>query len=113
MREIALYIHVPFCIQKCRYCDFVSYPYLQPESISDYFKVLTQELQIRTENDKLQNVVLKSIYFGGGTPSLVSPEILNDFLLLPSNFRFSESIEITVEANPGTLNSEKFASLLI
>jgi oxygen-independent coproporphyrinogen-3 oxidase len=108
MREIALYIHVPFCIQKCRYCDFVSYPYLQPESISDYFKVLTQELQIRTENDKLQNVVLKSIYFGGGTPSLVSPEILNDFLLLlRQNFRFSESIEITVEANPGTLNSEK------
>jgi oxygen-independent coproporphyrinogen-3 oxidase len=108
MREIALYIHVPFCIQKCRYCDFVSYPYLQPESISDYFKVLTQELQIRTENDKLQSVVLKSIYFGGGTPSLVSPEILNDFLLLlRQNFRFSESIEITVEANPGTLNSEK------
>ena len=84
MREIALYIHVPFCIQKCRYCDFVSYPYLRPESISDYFKVLTQELQIRTENDKLQSVVLKSIYFGefkraGGPLSSVTPFYSDQF----------------------------------
>lgn len=108
MKEIALYIHVPFCIQKCRYCDFVSYPNRQSDSIADYFKVLIQELQIRTKYDSLQDIVLKSIYFGGGTPSLVSPEILKDFLLhLRQNFQFSKFIEITIEANPGTLNPEK------
>lgn len=112
MREIALYIHIPFCIQKCRYCDFVSYPNLRPDSIADYFKVLAQELQIRTEKDNLQDMVLKSIYFGGGTPSLVAPKVLKDFLLLlHQNFRFLESVEITVEANPGTLNSEKIREL--
>jgi oxygen-independent coproporphyrinogen-3 oxidase len=112
MREIALYIHVPFCIQKCRYCDFVSYPYHQSEAISDYFKVLVQEIQIRVEKENLQNIVLKSIYFGGGTPSLVPSEILNDIIsFLGQNFRFSESIEVSMEANPGTLNSEKIREL--
>ena len=109
MREIALYIHVPFCIQKCRYCDFISYPSCQPEFISNYFQTLSQELQIRAEqDDDFSNIVLKSIYFGGGTPSLVSPEILNNFLTnLRRYFLISDTIEITLEANPGTLNSEK------
>lgn len=108
MREIALYVHVPFCIHKCHYCDFVSYPNCQFDLMADYFQNLTHELQIRSKYDNLHDIVLKSIYFGGGTPSLMTPEILKDFLLhLGQNFRFSEFIEITIEANPGTLSPEK------
>jgi len=112
MREIALYVHVPFCIRKCRYCDFVSFPSCSEENIRHYFLTVAQELHFRVIHNKLQGTHLKSVYFGGGTPSLAPSDILSNFLqLLRQYFILDHSIEITLEANPGTIHSEKLRNL--
>jgi len=112
MREIALYIHFPFCLKKCRYCDFVSYPGQGDDCYSDYFHSVYQELMERGKTDSIEGASIKSIYFGGGTPSLASPKVLGQFLsLLSGYFVFSPSIEVTLEANPGTLHPQKLRFL--
>ena len=112
MREIALYVHVPFCLNKCRYCDFVSFPNRSNDCITEYFQLVSRELKIRVINDGLQGLGLKSLYFGGGTPSLSDPVVLSGFLtLLPEYFILSPSIEVTLEANPGTLTPQKLGDL--
>jgi oxygen-independent coproporphyrinogen-3 oxidase len=98
-----LYIHVPFCVRKCIYCDFTSFPF-DEQAAEDYTDALCRELTLR----KSQADELKTIYFGGGTPSLMSGEFFTDlFSCLRVNFRLSPEAEITVEANPGTLSAAK------
>jgi oxygen-independent coproporphyrinogen-3 oxidase len=103
-----LYIHIPFCIQKCLYCDFFSVPY--DESYAKmYVDALCKELDIKKDSAG----TLKSIYIGGGTPSLLPDECLKKlFKFLRNNFNFSSSVEITVEANPGTINEPKINTIL-
>jgi len=103
-----LYIHIPFCIRKCIYCGFLSVPY--DESFAKkYVDALCKELILKKDSAR----ILKTIYIGGGTPSLLADECFRKlFNCLRNNFDFSPSIEITVEANPGTINNARINTLL-
>lgn len=105
MKEISLYIHIPFCISKCYYCDFSSFANMD-DKIHLYIHSLIVELSLYKE--RLKNYSLKTIFIGGGTPSCIdSKYIYKIFEYIYKNFHTSELTEITIEANPGTLNKEK------
>lgn len=104
---LSLYIHIPWCIRKCPYCDFNSHESRQaiPEDL--YVTMLIQDLD---ENlPRIWGRSLQSIFFGGGTPSLFSPQAIEKILTaVHSRLRFSHEIEITLEANPGTVDESHF-----
>ncbi len=98
-RDGALYIHVPFCRRKCRYCSFVSFPGREAD-IPRYADALKKELRARTQNQHVG-----SVYFGGGTPSLLPPDAIENLLAeIRRLFTLDTSAEITMEANPGTVD---------
>lgn len=100
-QDIALYIHIPFCRRKCNYCSFVSYEHREAD-IPAYLCALSSELSLRAAGERLQ-----SIYFGGGTPSLLSPLQIGDILTdIRCLYFIKETAEITIEANPGTISME-------
>jgi len=95
-----LYIHVPFCLEKCQYCAFVS---KTPENkeLMEYPDLLSRELQFHTKEAR----PLESIYFGGGTPSLLKPEQVAKLLTEIADYvPIRKDAEITLEANPGTVD---------
>lgn len=103
MREISIYIHIPFCERKCHYCAFNSFTANQ-DLIDDYVDFLVKEIEKR----KLKDVVIKTIYLGGGTPSLLSVcQIKKIFDVLYENFDIFDNAEITIEANPNSITEEK------
>lgn len=105
MQPLAIYIHVPFCVRKCAYCDFASFSGRQ-DVWKNYFEVLLGEIDAWGE--ELRTRVVRSVFFGGGTPSLVPAEYISAALnRLRSHAALSPDCEITIEANPGTLTSEK------
>ena len=100
MKEIGVYIHIPFCKQKCYYCDFVSYPNMLKKQ-EEYIERLMQEIE--SNKDILRNSRVTTIYIGGGTPSSIKPELIKkvlDKIYQNSNI---EEAEITMEVNPGTV----------
>lgn len=113
-KQIGLYIHIPFCKQKCSYCDFCSYA--NKESfIKRYIQCVLKEIievgnnnKIDFENGKDDLFLVKTMYIGGGTPSLIDSkyivQIIEDIKL---NFKIDEKAEITIEVNPGTVTLEK------
>ena len=113
-KQIGLYIHIPFCKQKCSYCDFCSYA--NKESfIKRYIQCVLKEIievgnnnKIDFENGKDDLFSVKTIYIGGGTPSLIeSKYIVQTIEEIKSNFELDENAEITIEVNPGTVTLEK------
>lgn len=104
---LSLYIHLPWCVRKCPYCDFNSHesPNTLPEEI--YVNALLQDLD---ENLPItQGRPLVSIFFGGGTPSLFSPQAIEKIIHgVMKCLNFNSDIEITLEANPGTLDESRF-----
>lgn len=113
-KQIGLYIHIPFCKQKCSYCDFCSYAEKQ-DLISKYIKCLLQEIKevgnnnrADFENGKDDLFSVKTIYIGGGTPSLIESKYIVQIMEeIKSNFELDENAEITIEVNPGTVTLEK------
>jgi len=105
MRTLSLYLHFPFCLGKCTYCDFVSYPWSSHHDRNSYLALVCTELSLKVKFFELEGSVLESVYFGGGTPSLLDAPSISSFLLyLQRFFRYSEKVEITVEVNPGTVD---------
>lgn len=109
MAGLALYLHIPFCARKCRYCAFVSHPLAGGGAgkalVRDYLRALRRE--INTAASLAGRRVLASIYFGGGTPTLLDPSDLVSLLeMIREHFDWSDEIEITVEANPGTVSAD-------
>ena len=104
----SLYIHIPFCIRKCLYCDFLSVTY--NESLAKaYTDALCKELILKKDIAE----ELKTIYIGGGTPTILPEECFSQlFKCLKDNFKFSDSHEITIEANPGTVDKSKIDAML-
>ncbi|MBE5757062.1 MAG: radical SAM family heme chaperone HemW [Clostridiales bacterium] len=99
-----IYIHVPFCKQKCTYCDFASYP-KEIGKEEAYFACLYREMLGRKE--ELKEYTFNTVYFGGGTPSFVKPEhILGAMNQIKKCYNLTENAEITLEVNPGTLTEE-------
>jgi oxygen-independent coproporphyrinogen III oxidase len=104
----SLYIHIPFCVQKCIYCDFFSVSY-DDNLASPYIHAVCRELSLK----KGPADSLKTIYVGGGTPSLLSVECFSRLSrCLADNFSIEDSAEITVEANPGTITESKINRML-
>lgn len=102
MNEISIYVHIPFCESKCFYCDFNSGKY--SDKIQEkYFNALKNEIL----QNKIKNKI-KSIYFGGGTPSVVQEKYIVEILnLIKNNFDVKNDAEITIECNPNSLNKNK------
>lgn len=105
---LALYIHVPWCIRKCPYCDFNSHQANNDIPETQYVEALRFDLE--QDSALAQGRKLTSIFFGGGTPSMLSAEAIGQILADASNIiGFEPDIEITLEANPGTFEQEKFS----
>lgn len=105
MRPLEIYIHIPFCISKCKYCDFKSAPSC-PKERSDYVESLCEKIRSYEEFAKAYRVV--SIFVGGGTPSILDVGQMKDiFRSIKETFELSYEAEITVEMNPGTVTMEK------
>ena len=102
-----IYIHIPFCIRKCHYCDFFSVACDDPEMRKSYAMALLQEISYYGKCYG-KDFVADSIFFGGGTPSLMEPELINNIIsALKRNFTITEDVEVTMECNPATLTPEK------
>ncbi len=105
MKALAIYIHVPFCVRKCAYCDFASFAGREGQWPA-YFDAIGRE--IGAWADVLRTYEMRSIFFGGGTPSLVPAGMIAGVLRqLRETCRIADDAEITLEANPGTLTREK------
>lgn len=99
-----LYIHIPFCVKKCRYCAFLSGP-ADDEAIREYVGALKRELRFYSSDR-----VFDSIYFGGGTPSILEPAVIGELIeLARESYCFCDDLEITLEVNPGTLGDDEAA----
>jgi oxygen-independent coproporphyrinogen-3 oxidase len=105
---LALYVHIPWCIRKCPYCDFNSHQANNDIPEADYVAALRFDLQ--QDQTLAQGRKLTSIFFGGGTPSMLSAQAIGQILTDAENIiGFEPDIEITLEANPGTFEQEKFS----
>ena len=104
MKEIALYIHIPFCKQKCFYCDFLSFG-SEESKIDKYVDALCKEILM------YKNYRFKSIFIGGGTPTYLSYKHLNKLKDSMNQINKSKDVEFTVEGNPGTFTEEKLQVL--
>ena len=103
MREYEIYIHIPFCVRKCAYCDFLSGP--ATEEIQQQYAAALQR-EIETAEDGGDEVI--SVFIGGGTPSILDASLTDKIITsLYKKHRVSPEAEITIEANPGTLHLEK------
>jgi oxygen-independent coproporphyrinogen-3 oxidase len=103
-----IYIHIPFCKQACHYCDFHFSTSLKKKD--DLLKALAKELELR--KDELQNEPIETIYFGGGTPSLLSENELSYLIeTVNNNYKVIENPEITLEANPDDLTNDRIIQL--
>lgn len=106
MRELELYVHIPFCIKKCAYCDFLSGPASQDEQ-REYADALTREID--GYRGKFDESIVTSIFFGGGTPSVLQTGLMESVTdRISEVFQIDPGAEITMEMNPGTVSEEKF-----
>ena len=103
----AVYIHFPFCLQRCQYCDFITYANLS-HFIPAYLEAVKKEIRLM-----LRDVApADTVYFGGGTPSLLSAEQVGELLsAIDQAIGISDDAEITLEANPGTVNIVKLLNM--
>lgn len=105
--DLEIYVHIPFCIRKCEYCDFLSGP-AGPDEQEKYVQALLREIQ-RTEEGKGRSV--SSIFIGGGTPSVLDEKWIGRILEeIKSHFQVDPQAEISIEVNPGTADYGKFLS---
>ena len=110
MNLIGLYIHIPFCKQKCKYCDFVSFEKCEADIMSEYIDALISEIKYKANDLKLQDnrYLIKTIYIGGGTPSIIDEKHIYKILdVIYDSFEIMNNCEISIEVNPGTVDEEK------
>ena len=108
-RNLELYLHIPFCVRKCNYCDFFSASGT-PKEQADYVSAMVQEIQSYQELSGEYEV--HTIFLGGGTPSLLTPEQIEQiFNAIYHTFSVNENAEITMEMNPGTVAIEKLRAM--
>ena len=111
-RELGIYIHIPFCKQKCYYCDFISFSNKQ-DFIENYVEAVKKEINHYFQDKTiLERYTVTTIYIGGGTPSYIESKYICEIMeVLENNLKQNkvkfEDMEITIEVNPGTVNKEK------
>lgn len=107
-KELELYIHIPFCMKKCEYCDFLSFR-ADEHTQHAYAKALLREIAYYGE--KCREYTVTSVYIGGGTPSWLDEELMSGIMsAVRSHFSLSPEAEISIECNPGTVTDGKFAA---
>lgn len=107
MNDLALYIHIPFCVRKCRYCDFLSFDDRRM-LMGRYIDRLGRE--IGAAADEYDGRTVSSIYIGGGTPSLLAGGMMSDLMnIIRESYDVSRDAEISTEVNPGTVDRDKLA----
>lgn len=103
MKEIGIYVHIPYCKSKCYYCDFISFS-KKEETIEKYIESIKKEI----DECKLTGFNIKTIYIGGGTPSYIESKYILDIVAkIKEKFIVLQNAEITIEVNPGTVTKEK------
>lgn len=120
MKPLGIYIHIPFCVQKCRYCDFSSFPVNDPDTHLSYIMKVIYELRSRrpllaegTGGSCDSVPVVDTIYIGGGTPSLLEAGFITELLdALYTTYRVTDDAEVTIEVNPGTAEPGKLRRYL-
>ncbi|HHX50349.1 MAG TPA: radical SAM family heme chaperone HemW, partial [Clostridia bacterium] len=109
---LGLYLHIPFCLQKCNYCDFVSYPITGGNLVEVFLQCLAREMELFAQELGREEKKMASLYLGGGTPTCLAT---GQLVMVLENcrhfFSWINGIEVTVEANPGTLSREKLQAL--
>ena len=110
MKRMSVYIHIPYCVRKCAYCDFLSFPDASPDSLTqtgkEYKEALLKELELTAR--KYPDRIVDTVFFGGGTPSHMSAFDIADIMdALRALFPFSDDAEVSLEANPGTVDEQK------
>jgi len=106
--SLALYVHLPWCVRKCPYCDFNSHQLKASVPDDSYIDALVRDFD--TELPRLQGRRIDSVFFGGGTPSLFSPDHFDRLLrAIRQRIEFADDAEITLEANPGTIERGRFS----
>ena len=107
LASLALYVHMPWCVRKCPYCDFNSHQLKSAQPDSAYIDALLRDFDL--EAPRIKGRRIDTVFFGGGTPSLFSPEDFSRLLgELRSRIEFDAEVEITMEANPGTIERGRF-----
>ena len=105
MKELGIYIHIPFCKQKCTYCDFISYSD-KNNLVEKYMRELKQE--IKNNADNVNKYKISTIYIGGGTPSYIESKHIVEILeTIKQKYNIDQNVEVTIEVNPGTVTKEK------
>lgn len=103
MKGLGIYIHIPFCVSRCKYCDFYSQTDCSPQLQESYIDALCKHIKEYSQQTK--EYVVTSVYFGGGTPTLLPTEQIKRLVkCIKKNFRLSLKCEISIEANPGTVD---------
>ena len=111
MKPLGIYIHIPFCVQKCNYCDFCSFAPIDDSIKEDYVSALKTDI-IRASGH-FKEYTVDSIFFGGGTPTCLSSKDISGILEAATNaYNVSSEAEITVECNPATADENDFRLLL-
>jgi oxygen-independent coproporphyrinogen-3 oxidase len=106
--SLALYVHMPWCVRKCPYCDFNSHQLKSAQPDAAYIEMLIRDF--RLEAPRVQDRRIDTVFFGGGTPSLFPPEHFARLLdALRQQIAFASDVEITLEANPGTIERGRFS----
>lgn len=109
MKQLGIYIHIPFCKQKCYYCDFTSFSNCE-DKIERYVTALKKEIKYQSKkvNEEIQ---INTIYIGGGTPSFIDAKYIKEIIeTIKENYEIDSNAEITIEVNPGTVNKQKLKS---
>lgn len=107
IKELGIYVHIPFCKQKCYYCDFVSYANSE-KKVEEYIKTLKKEIREESKNINKEDYIINTIYIGGGTPSFIEEKYISEIVYeIKENYNVEKEAEITIEVNPGTVNEEK------
>lgn len=107
MKPLSVYIHIPFCVKKCLYCDFLSEP--AGEEIQErYLSSLIKEIKL--ESKSYVNYKIHTVFIGGGTPSAVNPQGIREIMdTLRAYYAWEEAAEVSIEVNPGTVTAQKLA----
>ena len=105
-KTFGLYIHIPFCERKCKYCGFLSFDDCGAEDLNAYLKALEAELSM--DSRKYQGYTADTVFIGGGTPSLIAAGQISELIsIIRDEFDIAEDAEISIEANPNSLTIEK------
>ena len=104
VKTTGVYVHIPFCVKKCNYCDFLSFA-SDDKTKERYINALCREISAYCEDKK---IAADTVFIGGGTPSVLKPELIERLMkTVREGFSLTEDCEITIEANPGTVDEKK------